>query len=76
MPCNPAKARKLLRDGLATSMKRIPFTIQLEWDCEENIQEITIGIDKGSHTTGYCAIANGEISKKFCRIALGTAPLL
>lgn len=61
MPCNPAKARKLLRDGLATSVKCIPFTIQLEWDCEENIQKITIGIDKGSHTTGYCAIANGEI---------------
>jgi len=61
MPCSPAKARKLLRDGFAASVKRIPFTIQLEWDCEENIQEITVGIDKGSHTTGYCAIANGEI---------------
>jgi hypothetical protein len=48
MPCNPAKARKLLRDGKAKSVKRIPFTIQLEWDFEENIQEITIGIDKGS----------------------------
>jgi len=61
MPCRPAKARKLLRDGKAKSVKRLPFTIQLKWDCEENIQKITVGIDKGSHTTGYCAIANGEI---------------
>ena len=61
MPCRPAKARKLLRDGKAKSVKRLPFTIQLKWDCEENLQKITVGIDKGSHTTGYCAIANGEI---------------
>jgi len=61
MPCRPAKARKLLRDGKAKSVKRLPFTIQLKWQCEANIQEITIGIDKGSHTTGYCATANGEI---------------
>jgi len=61
MPCRPAKARKLLRDGKAKSVKRLPFTIQLEWDCEANIQEITVGIDLVSHTSGYCAIANGEI---------------
>jgi len=61
MPCKPAKARKLLRDGKAKSVKRVPFTIQLAWDCEENLQAITIGIDKGSKITGFGAIANGEI---------------
>jgi len=61
MPCKPAKARKLLRDGKAKPVKRVPFTIQLTWDCEENLQPITIGIDKGSQITGFCAIANGEI---------------
>ncbi len=61
MPCKPAKARKLLRDGKAKPVKQVPFTIQLMWDCEENIQPITIGIDKGSKITGYSAIANGEI---------------
>jgi hypothetical protein len=61
MPCKPAKARKLLRDGKAKPVKRVPFTIQLTWDCEENLQPITIGIDKGSKITGFCAIANGEI---------------
>jgi len=61
MPCKPAKARKLLRDGKALPVKRVPFTIQLSWDCEKNLQPITIGIDKGSKITGYSAIANGEI---------------
>jgi hypothetical protein len=61
MPCKPAKARKLLRDGKAKPVKRVPFTIKLNWDCEENIQPVTLGIDKGSKISGYSAIANGEI---------------
>ena len=61
MPCNPAKARKLLRDKKAKVVNRCPFTIQLLWDCEENIQPITVGIDKGSHVTGFCAVGNGQI---------------
>ena len=61
MPCKPAKARKLLRDGKAKVINRCPFTIQLMWDCEENVQPITIGIDKGSHVTGISCVANGKI---------------
>jgi len=61
MPCKPAKARKLLRDGKALPVKRVPFTIQLSWDCEENLQAITIGIESVRKITGYSAIANGEI---------------
>lgn len=61
MPCKPAKARKLLRDGKAKPVKRVPFTIKLTWDCEENVQAVTLGIDKGSKITGFGAIANGEI---------------
>ncbi len=61
MPCKPSKARKLLRDGKAKVVKRTPFTIQLTWDCEENTQPITLGIDKGSKTTGFCGVGNGEI---------------
>ena len=56
MPCKPAKARHLLRDGKARVIKRNPFTIQLSWDCEENTQPITLGIDKGSKFTGVCAV--------------------
>ena len=61
MPCKPAKARKLLRDGKAKVVNRCPFTIQLLWDCEENVQEVTIGIDKGSNVTGFSCVRNGEI---------------
>jgi 5-methylcytosine-specific restriction endonuclease McrA len=61
MPCKPAKARKLLRDGKAKVINRCPFTIQLLWDCEENVQPVTVGIDKGSHVTGISCVANGQI---------------
>ena len=61
MPCKPAKARHLLRDGKAKVVSRCPFTIQLLWDCEENVQEVTVGIDKGSRITGFSCVANGEI---------------
>jgi 5-methylcytosine-specific restriction endonuclease McrA len=61
MPCKPAKARKLLRDGKAKVINRCPFTIKLSWDCEENVQEVTAGIDKGSAVTGFSCVANGRI---------------
>ena len=61
MPCKPAKARKLLRDKKAKVVNRCPFTIQLLWDCEENVQEVTVGIDKGSSITGFSCVGNGKI---------------
>lgn len=61
MPCTPAKARKLLRAGRARVVERCPFTIQLRWQCEEHVQEITLGIDKGSSVTGMCCVGNGEV---------------
>ncbi|GLV60839.1 hypothetical protein KDH_76580 [Dictyobacter sp. S3.2.2.5] len=61
MPCKPSKARKLLRDGRARVKHRSPFTIQLLWDCEEHVQEVVVGIDKGSSITGFACVGNGEI---------------
>ena len=61
MPCKPAKARKLLRDQKAKVVSRCPFTIQLLWDCEENVQPVTLGIDKGSHVTGFSCVANQQV---------------
>ena len=40
---------------------RCPFTIKLLWDCEEHVQEVTLGIDKGSHVTGFCCVGTGKI---------------
>src|SRR6266704_7032571 len=61
MPCTPAKARKLLRAGKARVVERCPFTIQLGWQCEGNVQEVTLGIDKGSHITGIACVGNGKV---------------
>lgn len=61
MPCKPAKARKLLRDKRAKVVKRTPFTIKLLWDCQEHVQEVTIGIDKGSSVTGFSCVGDGQV---------------
>ena len=61
MPCKPAKARHLLRDGKSKVVNRKPFTIQLLWDCEENVGEVRCGIDKGCKVTGIACVGNGEI---------------
>lgn len=61
MPCRPAKARKLLRAGNAKVIMRCPFTIQLNWQCEGHIQEVILGIDKGSHVTGIACVGNKEV---------------
>ena len=61
MPCKPAKARHLLRDGKAKVVNRIPFTIQLLFDCEEKVQEVRCGIDKGCKNTGIACIGNGKV---------------
>ncbi len=61
MPCTPAKARKLLRAGKARVVARSPFTIQLGWQCEGQVQEVLIGIDKGSSVTGISCVGNGAV---------------
>lgn len=61
MPCQPAKARKLLRDKRAKVMRRTPFTIKLLWDCEEHVQDVTVGIDKGSAITGFSCVGKGQV---------------
>src|SRR6266571_1766413 len=61
MPCTPAKARKLLRAGKARVVERCPFTIQLGWQCEGNVQEVRLGIDKGSHITGIACVGNSKV---------------
>lgn len=55
MPCKEAKARKLLRDNLAIVVRREPFTIQLIFECENQTQEVTLGVDAGSKKIGLSA---------------------
>jgi len=61
MPCSRAKARKLLRAKRARVIRLRPFAIQLLWQCEGHVQPMTVGIDKGSHTTGISCVAGGKV---------------
>ena len=49
------KVRHFLKDGKAKIVKRTPFTIQLEYECENHIQPVTLGIDAGSKHIGLSA---------------------
>jgi len=57
MPCKSAKARHLLEAGKAKVANHNPFTIQLLWDCEENVDKLVLGIDAGYKTIGYSVIS-------------------
>ncbi len=61
MPCTAAKARKLLRAKRARVVAHAPFTIQLVWQCEGQVQDVTVGIDKGSSVTGISCVGSGEV---------------
>lgn len=41
------RVRLLLKDGQAKIYSRHPFTIQLQYDCPEIIQDLEIGVDSG-----------------------------
>ena len=55
MPCSESKARKLLRANKAHIVNYCPFTIQLDFYCEDKTQDITLGVDAGSKTIGLSA---------------------
>lgn len=55
MPCQPRKARILLRNGKAKVIKREPFTIQLIYGSSGYKQKISLGIDAGSKHIGASA---------------------
>jgi len=60
MPCTPAKAKHLLRDKKAGVIHLTPFTIRLNWDCENNKQEIIVGLDTGAVNVGCSAVSNNK----------------
>ena len=55
MPCNPLKARKLLKQNKAKIIKIEPFTIQLLYGSSGYRQEINLGVDAGSKVIGLSA---------------------
>ena len=55
MPCNPTKARKLLKQNKAKVLRTEPFTIQLLYGSSGYKQNITLGVDAGSKHIGLSA---------------------
>jgi hypothetical protein len=60
MPCTPAKAKHLLKEKKAKVVKRSPFTIQLNFECENQVQHINLGIDTGFGNIGFSATTEKE----------------
>ena len=60
MPCSEAKARRLLKTKKAHIVNYCPFTIQLDFDCENKTQDITLGVDAGSKTIGLSATTEAK----------------
>jgi phage RecT family recombinase len=58
MPCTPAKAKKLLNGNRAKVIKLYPFTIKLNFECENQAQEIRLGVDSGFNNVGMSAITS------------------
>ena len=55
------KVRRMLRNGEAKVVRRCPFTIQLLYEAEDNVQEITLGVDSGSKTIGLSATTDSKV---------------
>ncbi len=55
MPCQPRKARLLLKEGKAKVVRMVPFTLQLLYGSSGYKQEISLGVDAGTHHIGISA---------------------
>jgi len=55
MPCQPRKARLLLKAGEAKVVKMVPFTLQLLYGSSGYKQEVSLGIDAGTKHIGVSA---------------------
>ena len=60
MPCHPARARELLREGRAVVHRLTPFTIRLKDRIGGDTQPVRIKIDPGSKTTGIVVVREEE----------------
>ena len=56
MPTNRhGKVHRMLKSGRAKVVKKCPFTIQLLYESEDNVQPVSLGIDAGSKHIGVSA---------------------
>lgn len=55
------KLRRMLKSGLATVVRRCPFTIKLVTETETKVQPVSLGIDAGSKHIGVSATTKDKV---------------
>ena len=58
MPCHPAMARELLREGRAAVFRRFPFTVIMKDREGGAVQDVRLKLNPGSKVTGMALVAN------------------
>jgi RRXRR protein/HNH endonuclease len=61
MPCQPRKARLLLKEGKAKVVRMVPFTIQLLYGSSGYKQAVALGIDAGTQHIGVSATTEQRV---------------
>src|SRR5258708_3597930 len=61
MPCQPRRARLLLKEGKAKVVRMVPFTIQLRYGSSGYKQEVSLGIDAGTQHIGVSATTEQKV---------------
>src|SRR2546421_1871535 len=61
MPCQPHKARLLLKEGKAKVVKMVPFTLQLHYGSSGYKQEASLGVDAGTQHIGISATTGKHV---------------
>src|SRR2546430_12640995 len=61
MPCQPRKARLLLKEGKAKVVKMVPFTIQLLYGSSGYKQEVSLGVDAATQHIGVSATTEQKV---------------
>lgn len=61
MPCQPRKARLLLKAGKAKVVKMVPFTIHLLYGSSGYKQEVSLGVDAGTKHIGVSATTEQHV---------------
>ncbi len=61
MPCQPRKARSLLKEGKAKVVSMVPFTLQLLYGSSGYKQEVSLGIDTGAQHIGVSATTEQRV---------------
>lgn len=56
LPCHPARARRLLKNGKAKLVSVSPFTIQINKVVDNPVGSFTVGIDDGAKEVGIAVV--------------------